>query len=127
MSDYPDSYDVREEEGGVVRLSRVTYELVEGQPDAMGWNVADIEGVQFGKVSDLLADANSGQILFVAIANNGSGKTALVPVEGAYLDLVRRLLIVPARESEIRACPDFSDEVVDLMPYVDYWMRLARA
>ena len=127
MSDYPDLYDEHDEESGVVRLSRVTYELVEGQPDAMGWSVADIEGVPFGTVSDLLADANSGQILFVAIANNNSCRTALVPVEGAYLDLVRRVLIVPARESEVRGCPDFTNDVVDLMPYVDYWMQLAKA
>jgi len=124
MDYYPD-FPEDEEEGGLVRLSRVTYQLADGQPDAMGWNVADIEGVKFGRVSDLLADAVSGQIIFAAVTNVRSGRTALIPVEGIYLDVAQDLLIVPARESDINSSPDFTDEVVDVMPFVEYWLRLA--
>lgn len=123
----PDFHDEDEEEVGLVRLSRVTYQLAEGQPDAMGWGVADIEEVEFGCVSDLLADSMSGQIVFVAVTNNGSGKTALVPVEGIYLDEARSRLIIPLRQTDITGCPDFNDDVVDVMPFVDYWVRLAAA
>ena len=120
----PDFHDEEEEEIGLVRLSRITYQLADGQPDAMGWLVADIEGVDFGRVSDLLADATSGQIVFVAVTGDESGTTALVPVEGTYLDEVQTRLIVPLRQSDIRGCPDFNDDVVDVMPFVDYWVNL---
>ena len=67
MQYYPDFAEDEDEQIGLVRLSCVTYQLAEGQPDAMGWQVADMEGVIFGIVSDMLADAGSGQIVFVAI------------------------------------------------------------
>ena len=127
MGYYPDSAEDDTQEGGLVRLSRVTYQLADGQPDAMGWKAGDIEGVEFGTVSDLLADAATGQIIFAAIANDFSGKTALVPVEGMYLDMTRSLLVVPVSEREIRACPDFTDEVVDLMPFVEFWVQRTAA
>ena len=127
MQFYPDSADDEQDEGGLVRLTRVTYQLAEGQPDAMGWKAVDAEGLVFGKVSDLLADASTGQIIFAAIENDYSGKTALIPVEGMYLDMTRNLLIVPVRESEVRGCPDFTDDVIDLMPFVDYWVRRCAA
>jgi hypothetical protein len=126
MAYYPDFRDEEEEQIGLVRLSRVTYQLADGQPDAMGWQVADVEGVIFGTVSDMLADAGTGQIVFVAVRTEESGKLALVPVEGMYLDIAHDLLIVPARENDVVNSPEFTDEVVDVMPYVDYWVSLAR-
>lgn len=123
----PDFHDEEDDEIGLVRLSRVTYQLAEDQPDAMGWGVADAEDVEFGRVSDLLADAMSGQIVFVAVTSDGTGRTALVPVEGVYLDERRARLIIPLRQSDITGCPDFNDHVVDVMPFVDYWVRLAAA
>lgn len=125
MEYQPDFYD--EEEGGLVRLSRVRYQLQEGQPDAMGWTVADIEGVEFGHVTDLLADAMTGQIVFAAVTSYGTGRTALIPVEGMYLDMHEELLVVPVRESDVRRSPEFEDNTVDVMPYVEYWLRLAAA
>lgn len=125
MEYYPDFED--EEEGGLVRLSRVRYQLSEGQPDAMGWRVADSEGVEFGTVSDLLADIATGQIIFAAVTDEDTGKTTLIPVEGMYLDMAESVVVVPARESDIRRSPEFTEETVDVMPYVEYWLRLAAA
>lgn len=125
MEYYPNFPDEEDEQVGLVRLSRVTYQLADGQPDAMGWQVADIEGVIIGKVADMLADAATGQIVFVAINTEDTGRTALVPVEGMYLDMAHNLLIVPAREDDVRNSPDFTEEVIDVMPYVEYWIRLA--
>lgn len=125
MEYYPSFPDEEDEQVGLVRLSRVTYQLADGQPDAMGWQVADIEGVIIGRVADMLADAATGQIVFVAINTEDTGRTALVPVEGMYLDMAHNLLIVPAREDDVRNCPDFTEEVIDVMPYVEYWVRLA--
>ncbi len=125
MEYYPSFPDEEDEQVGLVRLSRVTYQLAEGQPDAMGWRVADVEGVIVGRVVDMLADAATGQIVFVAIDTEDSDRTALVPVDGMYLDMAHDLLIVPAREEDIRNCPNFTDEVVDVMPFVEYWIRLA--
>jgi len=127
MEYYPDFPDEEEEQGGLVRLSRVRYQLVDGQPDAMGWSVADVEGIKFGYVSDLLADANTGQIIFAAVKGSNTGRTALVPVEGMYFDISDCLLVVPAREPDVRGCPDFTDDVIDVMPFVDYWLKLANA
>ncbi len=123
--EYRPEFQDDEEESGLVRLSRVRYELAEGQPDAMGWRVADMDGIVFGTVTDLLADVMTGQIVFAAVRGDSSGKTALIPVEGLYLDVGHCLLIVPAKQCEIANCPDFTDDVVDLMPYVDYWLKLA--
>lgn len=125
MEYYPSFHDEEEEQVGLVRLSHVTYQLADGQPDAMGWQVADVEGVIIGRVADMLADAATGQIVFVAVKTEETGKTALVPVEGMYLDMAHDLLVVPAREDDVRNCPDFTEDVIDVMPYVDYWIRLA--
>ena len=125
MAYEPSFDDDEEQEGGLVRLSRVKYQLAEGQPDAMGWRVTDVEGVEFGTVSDLLADAATGQIIFAAVTNEDTGKIALVPVEGTYLDLSQTMLVIPVKESEVSDSPEFSDEAVDVMPYVDYWLRFA--
>lgn len=125
MEYYPSFPDEEDDQVGLVRLSRVTYQLADGQPDAMGWRVADIEGVIIGRVADMLADAATGQIVFVAVNTEGSERTALVPVEGMYLDMAHNLLIVPASETDVRNCPDFTEEVIDVMPFVDYWVRLA--
>ena len=125
MEYYPNFPDKEDEQVGLVRLSRVTYQLADGQPDAMGWQVADIEGVMIGKVADMLADAATGQIVFVAVNTEDSGRTALVPVEGMYLDMAHDLLIVPASEIDVHNCPDFTEEVIDVMPFVDYWVGLA--
>jgi hypothetical protein len=122
MEYYPD-FPEEEEEGGLVRLSRVTYQLADGQPDAMGWRVLDADGVEFGIVSDLLADVGTGQIIFAAVTSNASGKTALIPVEGMYLDLTAGAVVVPVSQSAVSECPEFTDEVVDVMPYVEYWLR----
>lgn len=119
--DYSPSFPEEQERGSLIRLSRVRYELAEGQPDAMGWKVADINGIEFGTITDLLADLMTGQIIFAAIKTDNTGKTALIPVEGVYLDMSRKLLIVPVTESEVRDSPDFDEDVVDLMPYVEYW------
>lgn len=127
MGYYPDFVDEEEEQIGLVRLSRVTYQLADGQPDAMGWQVADIEGIIFGTVADMLADSGTGQIVFVAVKAEDTNRTALVPVEGMYLDTAHDLLIVPARESDVRGSPCFTDDVIDVMPFVDYWVGLARA
>jgi hypothetical protein len=128
MEYYPDFPDEEEEEeGGLVRLSRVRYQLADGQPDAMGWSATDVEGVEFGRVVDLLADAMTGQIVFVAVTDFNSGRTALIPVEGMSLDIARNLLLIPLRQSDIRGCPDFTDDVVDLMPFVEYWTRVTAA
>lgn len=126
MAYYPDFQDEEEEQIGLVRLSRVTYQLADGQPDAMGWRVADVEGVIFGSVADMLADAGTGQIVFVAVRSEETGKVALVPVEGMYLDTAHNLIIVPARESDVVNGPEFTDEVVDVMPFVEYWLNLAK-
>ncbi|MHB9035052.1 MAG: PRC-barrel domain-containing protein [Armatimonadota bacterium] len=126
MEYYPD-FPEEEEEGGLVRLSRVTYQLADGQPDAMGWRVLDADGREFGIVSDLLADVGTGQIIFAAVKSHTSGKTALIPVEGMYLDLVAGAVIVPVSELAVNECPEFTDEVVDVMPYVEYWLRRVAA
>jgi hypothetical protein len=125
--DYTPDFHEEDEEIGLVRLSRVTYQLADGQPDAMGWCVADIDGQEFGRVSDLLADAMTGQIVFVAITSGDSGKTALMPVEGVYLDETQQRLWVPLPRCDVTGCPDFNDEVIDVMPFVDYWTTLGTA
>ena len=126
MEYYPDFPEEEEEQAGsLVRLSRVKYELAEDQPDAMGWRTADVDGIEFGTVTDLLADAITGQIIFAAIRNDATGKTALIPVEGMFLDMTKCILIIPVQQSEIMGCPDFTEDVIDLMPYVEYWVRLA--
>ena|GEM_PF-893219 len=121
LMDYSPDFPEEQERGCLIRLSRIRYEMAEGQPDAMGWRVADINGIEFGTITDLLADLMTGQIICAAITTDNTGKTALIPVEGVYLDMSRKLLIVPVTESEVRDSPDFDEDVVDLMPYVEYW------
>jgi hypothetical protein len=125
MEYHPDFCE--EEEAGLVRLSRVKYQLSEGQPDAMGWTVSDIDGIEFGRISDLLADAMTGQIVFAAVTSHNSSRTALIPVEGMYLDMQMELLVAPVKEADVRRCPDFTDDTVDVMPFAEFWLRQAAA
>ncbi len=122
---YPGGESMDEEsEHGLVRLSCVRYEIAEGQPDAMGWRVEDVNGQECGYVSDLLADAVTGQILYVAVTDNDTEKVSLVPVEGSFLDTCHKTLVLSVPESVIANSPDFSDDVVDVSPFIDYWMEM---
>lgn len=122
MEYYPDFPE--EEETGLVRLSRVRYQLADGQPDAMGWTVADVNGSEFGYISDMLADSVTGQIIFAAITSEDTGKTALIPVDGLKLDVLQMTVIIPVLEEHVRECPDFTDDIIDVMPFVEYWLRV---
>ena len=42
----------------------------------LNWKVADIEGIELGKVSDLLADLGTGQIVFVAVTSDDTEKNS---------------------------------------------------
>jgi len=120
MENYPEC-STDQNEVGLVRLSRISYRLEEGQPDAMGWKVADAEGAVFGTIFDLLADGDSGQIVFVAVTTDESGRRVLIPVEGAYLDLTDETLIIPVSEDDVAHSPEFTDETEDITPFVEYW------
>ena len=109
----------------LVRLSELDYELEDGSPDVMGWDVADQSGKPFGEVEDLLVDMNSGQILFGIICyqpEDTDERCTLVPLAGTQVNEDNKRLVLPMDMVAVMDAPMFGDETQDLQPYFQYWV-----
>jgi len=108
--------------GELVRLSEIEYEPEPGQPDLLGWPVADAGGEVIGRVDDLLVDTETGEIPFGSICY-GDRCTA-VPLDLMFLDEPNGRLVLPVSKDELENAPEFTDDTEDVQPYVEYWGRL---
>jgi sporulation protein YlmC with PRC-barrel domain len=108
-----------EQTGQLARLSELDYEMEEGQPDVIGWNVVDENGEEVAKVSDLLVDLDSGAIMLAALSL--ADKETLVPIESFALDATKSRLVLPANKTELQNAPAFTNETEDVSQFFDYW------
>lgn len=62
------------------------YRMVSGEPDIRGWNVYTSRGREIGKVSDLLVDTSSGEVVMLDIDLRDSDRQTLAPLRAAWVD-----------------------------------------
>lgn len=109
--------------GELVRLSQIEYEQEPGQPDLLGWPVADQDGREFGSLDDMLVDVETGDVPFASICYDD--KCTAVPLDVMFLDEPNHRLILPVTKEDMLDAPEFTDDTEDVQPYVEYWNRLA--
>ncbi|MBI2843988.1 MAG: hypothetical protein HYX78_11365 [Armatimonadetes bacterium] len=106
----------------LVRLSETDYETEPGQPDLMGWPVADSAGDVFGKVDDLLVDVDTGEVPFASVCF--MDRCTAVPLEVLYLDSANKRLVLPLEKEELSQAPEFTELSEDVSPYIEFWEKL---
>jgi len=111
--------------GELVRLSELEYEQEPGQPELLGWPVADADGKTIGRVDDLLVDTETGEIPFAAVCYDD--KCTAVPLELMFLDEPNRRLVLPAHKADLENAPQLTDETEDVQPHAQYWDGLVGA
>jgi hypothetical protein len=109
----------------LVRLSQLKHEMEAGQPEMMGWPVADMTGKEVGKLDDMLVDVETGDIPFGAICYGD--KCTAIPLDLMYLDEPNKRLVLPATDKQLLDAPQFTDDTEDMEPYVDYWDGVVEA
>lgn len=109
----------------LVRLSQIEHELDAGEPDMMGWPVADMADEEVGKLGDMLVEVETGDIPFGVICYGD--KSTAIPLDLMYLDEPNKRLVLPATKDQLIVAPQFTDDTEDMEPYVDYWDSVAEA
>jgi hypothetical protein len=120
-----EQHDENQEVSELVRLSQIEHELEDGQPDMMGWPVADMSGEEVGTLGDMLVDVETGDIPFGAISY--SDRCTAIPLDLMYLDEPNKRLVLPATKDQLNEAPQFTDDTEDMEPYVDYWDSIIEA
>jgi sporulation protein YlmC with PRC-barrel domain len=132
-------------------LSESDFEVVDGQPDVIGWSIITTAGQEIGKVEDLIFDKEAKKVRYVVGSIHGNEnndlKLVLIPigifdlheknneiimpgVSNGYLKTlpvyVKGTVISPAEELAIRYAFMGNDGLTDLdeerdKPFVDFY------
>lgn len=108
--------------GQLVRLSQIDYETEPGQPDLLGWTVADSDNNLIGKLDDMLVDVDTGEILFGSVCYND--RCIAVPLELMFMDEASKRLVLPVSMEELTDAPEFAEDTEDMQLHVNFWTRL---
>ena len=102
------------EEPRLRRLSRVDYEVAEGDPDIRGWRVFDADGNAVGDVHDLIADLNALRVRYVDVELDAPERPreerrhVLVPIGAARLSAdVDAITLSGIRSSQLASYPPY--------------------
>lgn len=80
------------------RLSELRYKVADGEPDVRGWRVYASTGRELGTVSDLLVDADAGEVVMLDIDLRRNDQHTLAPIRAAWIDHATRRVVLDARE-----------------------------
>lgn len=89
------------------------FEVAHDEPDIRGWKVVNMENIEIGKVDDLLFDADSRKVRYLAIKLNGKplnllSRDLLVPIGLAELDKRDDFVLLPdVTAGQLAALPDY--------------------
>ncbi|MEN6521473.1 MAG: PRC-barrel domain-containing protein [Armatimonadota bacterium] len=108
--------------GQLVRLRQIDYETEPGQPDLLGWEVADSDNNLIGKLDDMLVDTDTGEILFGSVCYND--RCIVVPLELMFMDEANKQLVLPVSVDELVDAPEFTEETEDMQPHIRFWTQL---
>lgn len=87
------------------------YEIVDEQPDIIGWSIRDTQGRKLGVVEDLLFDPDLGKVRYIIASTRGNdfdleGRKLLVPIGVAQLHEKDDDVVLPSVTAwQLRALP----------------------
>ena len=94
------------------RLSDLKYRVADGEPDIVGWTVFASTGREVGRVTDLLVDVESREVVMLDIDLRRGDQHTLAPVRAAWIDHAAKRVVLDARELEAQQ----SDELLPGLP-----------
>ena len=94
------------------------FKIVDGEPDIIGWEIKNENGVYIGEVTDLLFDPEVAAVRYLAVdlTNNGMQleKTVLIPIGIAHLHISTDEVTLPnIHIDQFNALPAYVDDEVD--------------
>ena len=108
--------------GQLIRLSQIEYDVEQGQPDLIGWPVADADGEVIGRLDDMLVDIETGDIPFGSVSFDD--RRTAVPLELMFMDEANQRLVLPVTRAELANAPEFSDETEDMQLHMVFWNQM---
>jgi hypothetical protein len=88
----------REREELVSLASLEKWTVSDGEPDIRGWDVRTVSGRQLGTVSDLMVDANAGEVVLLDIDLPATDRHTFVPIRVVQIDRTRRLILMDSAD-----------------------------
>jgi sporulation protein YlmC with PRC-barrel domain len=84
----------------LIELIGSDYEIIDGQPDIIGWTVYDLEKEEIGEVDNLLFDPDSQSVRYLVLDLEGNAygiedKRVLMPIGIAELHVEDKEVILP--------------------------------
>ncbi|HEY0040014.1 MAG TPA: PRC and DUF2382 domain-containing protein [Flavisolibacter sp.] len=101
------------------RLSDSKYEIVDGEPNILDWDVKDSSGKRIGEVEDLLFDEQSRRVRYLVVDLDDNefdvdDKEVLIPIGIAELHQNDDDVILPNITAEqLRALPEYDEDRFD--------------
>lgn len=99
-------------------LKGIDYQVKDGQPDILGWNVKNESGAGIGTIDDLLFDPQSNAVRYLIIDLSSSEltlepKKVMIPIGIAQLNQAEDEVILPNLHlDQYHALPAFQDQEV---------------
>lgn len=88
----------RERESLTALSSLDSWKVSDGDPDIRGWDVRTVSGRQLGCVSDLLIDADAGEVVLLDIDLPGTDRHTFVPIRVVEIDRTRRIILMDSAD-----------------------------
>jgi uncharacterized protein (TIGR02271 family) len=97
----------------------------EVENDIRGWTLVDKDHNDFGKIGDMLADTETGEIPFF-IAHYDQvlglgGKMTLLPADKTDLDYENRRVLFHGTADDLKNAPVYTEDERDYGKFHDYW------
>ena len=101
-------------QGELAHLSDLRdFDIPKGEPDPRGWDVKTADGVEIGKVDDLLVDTGLGRLRYLEvklkgdIADQADKEYVLIPVGAARLDDDSDDVIISVNQANLAGIPAY--------------------
>lgn len=105
------------------------YTFAPGDPDICGWDIRNHDDDRIGKVIDLVASAQTGDVYFLIARSGGllassglGGKTVLIPLDAVALDRPNKHVLLDASKEDLENAVEWDkDKPVDYLAAYRYW------
>ncbi len=95
------------------------FEIADGEPDIVGWDVRAVSGDQIGQVEDLLVDSATLRVRYLELklekdlASSDASRYALLPIGTARFDEAKKHVLVSLESERLRALPAYERGTLD--------------
>ena len=95
----------------LVRLGELgSFKFADGEPDIRGWEVRTISGRQLGEVSELLVDAEAGEVVMLDISISNGTRHSFAPVRAAMIDQAARVVRLDTGDLQDEELPSLATD-----------------